>query len=125
MTNKSLYERLGGAKGIAALVDGIVDAHMAKPIIKARFLPYADKPDVVERVKKHTCDFLGSGTGGPETYAGRSMSDTHRGMNITEQEYAAVAEDILATLKKHKIDSQTRDEVMSIVGSLKSEIVGV
>ena len=59
MTNKSLYERLGGAKGIASLVDGIVEAHMANPIIQARFLPYADKPDVVERVKKHTCNFLG------------------------------------------------------------------
>ena len=46
-------------------------------------------------------------------------------MDITEQEYAAVAEDILATLKKHKIDSQARDEVLAIVESLKSEIVGV
>jgi hemoglobin len=125
MTTKSLYERLGGAKGIAALVDGIVEAHMANPVIQARFLPYRDKPDVVERVKKHTCDFLGSGSGGPEKYVGRSMRDTHQGMNITEAEYAAVAEDIHDTLKKHRIDRQTREDVLGIVQSLRNEIAGI
>lgn len=122
---KSLYERLGGARGIATLVNGIVEAHMDNPAIQARFLPYRDKPDVMARVRKHTCDFLGSGSGGPEKYDGRSMPDTHRGMKITEAEYAAVAEDIQATLKKHKIDRQSREEVSGIVQSLKDQIVGI
>lgn len=125
MESKPLYERLGGAKGIAALVDGIVEAHMGNPVIKARFMPYQDKPDVVAKVKKHTCDFLGSASGGPEKYAGRTMSDTHRGMNISGAEYDAVANDIRETLDKHKIDSQTRDEVMHMVESLRTEIVRI
>jgi hypothetical protein len=37
------------------------------------------------------------------------MADTHRGMNISEQEYAAVADDTLDALRKHKIDDQTRE----------------
>jgi hemoglobin len=122
---RTLYERLGGAKGIAALVDGIVEAHMVNPLIQARFLPYRDKPDVVEKVKRHTCDFLGAGSGGPEKYTGRSMVDTHRGMNISDAEYEAVADDIRLTLERHGIDAATRSEVMGIIQSLKGQVVGI
>jgi hemoglobin len=123
--SNSLYERLGGASGIAALVDDIVEAHMNNPLIKARFLPYREDPDTLAKVKRHTCNFFGAGSGGPEQYSGRSMRDTHRGMNISEQEYMAVVDDILDTLDKHKIDDQTRKDVLAIVYSLKDEILHV
>jgi hemoglobin len=123
--SNSLYERLGGASGIAALVDDIVEAHMNNPLIKARFLPYREDPDTLAKVKCHTCNFFGAGSGGPEQYSGRSMRDTHRGMNISEQEYMAVVDDILDTLDKHKIDDQTRKDVLAIVYSLKDEILHV
>jgi hemoglobin len=121
----SLYERLGGAAGIERLVDDIVEAHMNNPLIKARFLPYRDKPDHLATVKKHLRDFLGMGGGGPEQYRGRTMPETHRGMNISAQEYMAAMDDILAALDRHKIDEQTRKDVLAIAYSLKSEIIHV
>ena len=123
--NKSLYDRLGGASGIAKLVDDIVEAHMNNPVVKARFLPYRDKPEIMVKIKRNTRDFLGAGSGGPEQYAGRSMPDAHRGMNISEQEYMAVVDDILATLAKHRIDDETRKDVLAIAYSLKGEILHV
>jgi hemoglobin len=123
--NKTLYERLGGASGILKLVDDIVEAHMNNSLIKARFLPYRDDADTLAKVKQHTCDFLGAGSGGPEKYSGRSMPDAHRGMNISEQEYMAVVDDILNTLDKHKIDDQSRKDVLAIAYSLKKEIIHV
>jgi hemoglobin len=122
-SNSSLYERLDGARGIAALVDDVVEAHMANPLVRDRFLPYREKPDTLAKVKHHTCNFFGAGSGGPEQYSGRSMPDTHRGMNISEQEYLAVVDDILGTLDKHKIDEQTRKDVLAIVYSLKDQII--
>jgi hemoglobin len=53
------------------------------------------------------------------------MPDTHRGMNISAQEYMAAIDDILATLDKHKVDEQTRKDVLAIAYSLKGEIVHV
>ena len=121
----SLYARLGGARGIAALVDDIVDAHMQNPLIKARFLPYREQAETLAKVKRHTCDFFGAGSGGPEAYTGRSMRETHRGMNISEEEYAAVVEDIMTTLERHEIDEATRKEVLAITDSLRGDIVHV
>ena len=119
----TLYERLGGAAGIAKIVDDIVAAHLNNPVINARFLPYLDKPARVEEIKKHNRDFLGAGSGGPETYAGRSMLETHRGMNISEAEYMAVMDDIMRVLENNGIDEPARKEVLAITFGLKGEII--
>ena len=121
----SLYERLGGAKGIAALVDDIVEAHMANPVISARFLPYRAQPERLATVKQHTRTFLGAGSGGPEKYEGRDMRTAHRGMNVSAEEYMATVDDILATLEKHRIDDATRKDVLSIAWSLRGDIMRV
>lgn len=119
----TLYEQLGAATGIAKIVDGIVEAHLNNPTIKARFLPYLDKPDKVAEIKKNNCDFLGAGSGGPETYTGRSMLETHRGMNISEAEYMAVMDDIMSVLEKNGIEESARKEVLAITFGLKGEII--
>lgn len=125
MTTISLYERLGGERGIALLVDDIVEAHMQNPSIQARFLPYAEDPHHLEEVKGHLRDFLSAGGGGPHEYHGRSMPETHRGMNISEAEYMAAIDDILGVLDKHEIDPRTRQEMLGIAYSLKDEIMHV
>ena len=120
---KSLYERLGTADGISKLVDDIVDAHMTNPGIQTRYLPMKEDPERMERVKKYTRQFLGAGTGGPETYEGLDMPAAHRGMNISEAEFLHVIDDILASLDKNNIDAQSRNEVLAIAYSLKEQIV--
>lgn len=121
----TLYERLGGADGIASLVDDIVDAHLHNPVIQARYLPMKDDPEHFAQAKKHLRDFLGAGSGGPEQYSGRSMLDTHRGMNIDTAEYMAAMDDIQNTLAAHGVDEEARKEVLAITYSLKDEIVHV
>ena len=120
---KSLYERLGGAEGISALVDDIVENHIKNPGIKTRFLPMLDDPEKMSKAKKHTRQFLGMGTGGPEIYEGQDMPAAHRGMNISEAEYMHVLDDILNALDKNNIDQQSKNEVLAISYSLKDQIV--
>jgi hemoglobin len=121
----TLYERLGGAAGIRRIVDGAVAAHMENPLIGHRFQPYADRPERVEEIKQHTCDFFAAGSGGPDDYRGRSMTEAHRGMEIDEAEYDAAAEDILRTMASLNYDPETRIEVGAILQSLKPEITHV
>lgn len=124
MENRSLFERLGGSSGISALVDDIVALHMQNPAVSARFRPYLETEKLAV-TKKHLCTFLEAGSGGPAQYTGRSMLDTHRGMNVSETEYMAVLDDILAALRKRDIDDQTQKDVLAIAYSLKGEILHV
>ncbi|KAA0917451.1 group I truncated hemoglobin [Aquicoccus porphyridii] len=125
LSTVTLYERLGGAGGIRRIVDGAIDAHMRNPVIQHRFLPYEDRPEYVEEVKQHTCDFFAAGSDGPDRYRGRSMTETHRGMDISAREYEAAADDILTTMAQLGYDGDTRAEVGEILGSLKEEIIHV
>lgn len=124
-TSATLFERLGGAAGISAIVDSLVAAHLENPVIRARFLPYADSPERLQTIKSHVCTFLESGSGGPRAYTGRPMRETHRGMNINEAEFIATIDDILLTLRKHGVDAATQKDVLAIAYSLKDEIVHV
>lgn len=117
----SLYERLGELDGIKAIVDDAVDAHLASPIVGPRFAVIED----IEHAKQVAAEFFASGAGGPLQYTGRDMLTTHKGMNISEQEFIAVVDDILHALEKNGVDADTRNEVLVILYSLKGEIVRV
>ncbi len=119
--NASLYERLGGAQGIESIVDDVIARHLANPIIKTRFENIED----LEHAKKMAREFLSAGAGGPVRYTGRDMRTAHRGMNISEQEYLAVVDDIMGALAKHDIDEATRKDVLAILYALKGDIIRV
>jgi hemoglobin len=125
METKSLFARLGGSAGISKLVDAIVALHMENPTIQARFRPVLDTPDRLAVIKRHTCEFLEAGSGGPAQYTGLSMRDAHRGMNVSETEYMAVVDDIMAALRKNGMDEQTQKDVLAIAYSLKGDILHV
>jgi len=117
----TLYERLGGANGIARLVDDVMAAHLVNPIVKTRFENIKD----LDHAKKMAREFFGAGSGGPETYTGKDMLAAHKGMNISEQEYLAVMDDIVGAMNKHKLDEDTKKDVITILYSLKDSIIRV
>ncbi|MFW8637442.1 group I truncated hemoglobin [Cribrihabitans pelagius] len=119
----TLFERLGGAAGIRRIVDGAIAAHLCNPVIRERFVPYEDRPEYVEEVKQHTCDFFAAGAGGPDNYRGRSMAEAHRGMNINAAEYEAASDDILKTMSALNYDSTSCKTVREILRSLEKDIL--
>jgi hemoglobin len=121
----TLFQRLGGSSGINALVADIVALHMENPVIQARFRPYLETPEKMEITKKHLCAFLEAGSGGAAKYTGRTMRDTHRGMNISAAEYMAAVDDILTALRKRGVDDETQKDVLAIAYSLKGEILHI
>lgn len=120
---KSLFERLGGNEGITKIVDDVVEAHMNNPAINERFLPYKDQPERLALIKQHTIEFFSAGSGGLVTYTGKDMPTTHKGMNISPAEYMYVVDDILMVLDNHKIDEESKKDVLAILWSLKGMII--
>ena len=118
---RSLYERLGQKDGITLIVDDVMANHLANPVVRTRFENIKD----LDHARRMAAEFFCAGCGGPDPYTGRDMLATHRGMNISEQEYMAVIDDILGALGKHGIDQATQNEVVAILYSLKNEIIRV
>ncbi len=120
-TRPSLYQRLGRKDGISRIVHDVIAAHLANPLVKARFESIED----LDHAHSVATEFFCAGCGGPEAYSGRDMMSTHRGMNISEQEYMAVMDDILGALRKNDIDDPTRGEVVAVLYSMKDQIIRV
>jgi hemoglobin len=53
------------------------------------------------------------------------MRDTHAGMNISEQEFVAVVDDIVAAMEKVGVGPEERNEVIAILFSLKGDIIRI
>ena len=53
------------------------------------------------------------------------MKEAHAGMKVTKGEFNALDDDLVATLNQFKVPSPEQDELLAILGPLKSDIVEV
>jgi hemoglobin len=120
----TLYDRLGGVYNIATVVDDLIDRLMTDPRLNAN-------PRVNEahhRVSPPGFKFLLTemvceAAGGPQTYSGRTMGDSHRHLMITDEEWLAFLDDLQTTLDKFEVPQPEQDELKAIVESTKEAIV--
>jgi hemoglobin len=117
---RSLYERLGGKSAITAVVDTFVARVAADTRINKKFAR-----SNIPRVKTELVDQICSQTGGPCTYAGRTMKEAHRNMKVTEGEFNALVEDLVAALNQFNVPKREQDELLAALGSMKGDIVEV
>jgi len=121
---RSLYDRLGGVYAIAVVVDDFLDRVVDDPVLNAnpRIKEARDrvpKAGLKYRVTELVCQV----TGGPCTYTGRSMKDSHAHLNITEKEWQALLHDFRQSLEKFKVPEKEQQELIAIVESTKKDIV--
>jgi hemoglobin len=115
-----LYERLGGLDAITAVVDSFAVRCAADGRINPKFA----RTDI-PRLKKMLVDQICEATGGPCTYTGRSMRETHDGMAVTAGEFDALVEDLSATLDEFDVPVAEQAELLGLLGPLRGDIVEV
>lgn len=114
----SLYDRLGGKPAITAVVDQFVANVAADSRINARFAT-TDIP----KLKGHLVDQVCGATEGPCTYNGRDMKPTHAGMRITNDEFNALVQDLVAALDKFNVPLKETNELLALLAPMKKDIV--
>ena|SRR5689334_10660526 len=113
----SLYERLGGLDAITA----VLDAFVARCAGDDRINPKFERTDI-PRLKKMLVDQVCEAAGGPCTYTGRDMKQTHDGMGVTAGEFDALVEDLVATLRDFDVPQSEQDELLA---PMRADIVEV
>ena len=116
----SLYDRLRGKDAITAVIDDFVANVAADKRINARFAK-TNIPHLKQMLVEQVCQ----ATGGPCTYTGKSMRDAHKGMKITEADFNALVEDLTKSLDKFKVADKEKTELLTALGGMKGDIVGV
>jgi hemoglobin len=118
---KTLYARLGGYDAIAAVAENLVSRLRADERL-GRFWAHRGE-DGIARELQLLIDFLCHCAGGPMYYTGRDMKTSHKGMRITEADWAAMMLHLNATLDHFQVPNAEREAVVGFVESTKAEIV--
>jgi hemoglobin len=135
MTDASLYERVGGAFAIAAVVDHFSEAVVRNPIVGQS----SENPALREW---HTnslgrlpglkfmrtlwvCDVAG----GPQRYAATKpggtplgLEEAHRELKISPAEFDEVAAELGRTLDHFKVPEREKQEVLAAFAAHKGEV---
>ena len=121
MGQKTLYERLGGYDAINAVVNDLLPRLQADAQL-GRFWQNRGE-DGVKREKQLLIDFLCACAGGPLYYTGRDMKTSHKGMKISERDWAAFWGHLQATLEAFRVPQAEQDQVLTFIHSTKADIV--
>ena len=121
--SQSLFERIGGE----AAVDAAVDLFYRKVLADHRLNQYFDSVDMNGQRQKQKA-FLTMAFGGPNNYSGKDLRSAHAqlvkdGMN--EFHFGAVAEHLQETLKELGVSGDLINEVMTIAGSTKADVLSM
>jgi hemoglobin len=116
--SKSLYDRLGQLPAITAVVEEFVTRTTTDPRIKDRFF----NTDATQ-LKKLLVEFVCMATGGPCKYTGRDMATSHAGMEVVDDEFTALVENLVGALDKFKVPEKEKGELIGALGPLKPQIV--
>jgi hemoglobin len=135
MPESSLYERLGGAFAIAAVVDHFSDAIVQNPVVGRN----SENPELREWHTNNlerlpglkfmrtlwVCDVAG----GPQQYAATKpgstalgLEEAHRELKISPAEFDEVAAELGRTLDFFKVPEREKEEVLAAFAAHKGEV---
>jgi hemoglobin len=121
---KPLYDRLGGVGPISVVVDEFIDRLMVDDVLNANPAIKAARARVpAPYLKFHVTSMVCQATGGPCKYAGRGMKESHAHLHITDKEWDEMAKVFKAVLDKNKVPAKEQQELFTIVGTTKADIV--
>ena len=135
MTDTSLYERLGGAFAIAAVVDHFSDAIVKNPIVGQT----SENPALREWHTKDLARLPGLKfmrtlwvceiAGGPQGYAATQpgsttlgLEEAHRELRISPAEFDEVAAELGRTLDVFSVPEPEKAEVLAAFAAHKGEV---
>jgi hemoglobin len=135
MPESSLYERLGGAFAIAAVVDHFSEAIIKNPVVgqtsenPALREWHTNNLDRLPGLKFMRTLWVCDVAGGPQEYAATKpgstqlgLEEAHRELKISPAEFDEVAAELARTLDFFKIPEREKGEVLAAFAAHKGEV---
>ena len=113
-----LFETFGGREGLVAIMDDVMPRWVENPRTRPFFAP-SDQERIKALLVEQFCVILN----GPCTYTGRTMAEAHRGMNVDEGAFYALAEELQKTLNAKKIPFRAQNRLISSLAAMSRDII--
>jgi hemoglobin len=113
-----LFAEMGGKAGLDRLVDASVDIYLADPRIKMHFAETN-----LERLRAQFKDQFCQVAGGPCEYKGHGMAEAHKGLKLTNYDFAAVVEDLQMAMDRLAIPFAVQNRFLARLAPMKPDVV--
>lgn len=124
MTEKSLYERVGGVNAIAMVVDRFSDEIVKNPKLNVNpALRAWNQTGQLAGLKFMRTLWVSQAAGGPFTYTGKDMGPAHKDLHITAAEFDEVGAEIGRSLDHFKVPEREKQEVLAAIVARKGDVV--
>jgi hemoglobin len=114
----SLYDRLGGESGVAAIADSLIDRVASDPKLGQSF-----KDTNLKHIKTMLAEQICDLSGGPCRYSGDSMKESHAGHHISEAEFYGMVADLRDILRERRVSIGATNELLRLLAPMKRDVV--
>lgn len=115
----TIYDEIGGAPAVAAVVDVFYEKLLVDPSVRHYF---AGKD--LARLKAHQRSLVTVALGGmSETYTGRLMGPAHAGLDITDEAFDTILSHLDDSLTGAGVSATTVAKVLAILEPLRPDVV--
>lgn len=114
----TLYDRLGGSVGVAAIANTLIDRVVADPLTGPSF-----EDSKLDRIKKLLAEQICDLAGGPCHYSGDPMKEVHAGHHISEAMFYVMVTDLRDIMNERHIDLRSRNELLRLLAPMKHDVV--
>lgn len=114
----SLYRDLGEQAGITRIVEGMLLNIAADPRIVRHF----EKIDVV-RLRDKLVEQICVEAGGPCTYTGDSMEESHKGQHLTPSDFNALVENLQDAMSAEGIAIPAQNRLLARLAPMRAQVI--
>lgn len=116
--DRSTYAALGGSDGVEGIVDGLLERIVDDDRINQQFA----NTDIV-RLRSKLIEQLCVEAGGPCTYTGLPMPETHAGRHITDAQFNALVEDLIAAMTARGVPVGAQNRLLRRLAPMHRDVV--
>ena len=114
----SLYRDLGEQAGITHIVEGMLLNIAADPRIVRHF----ENIDIV-RLRDKLVEQICVEAGGPCTYTGDSMEESHKGQHLTPSDFNALVENLQDAMSAQGVNMPAQNRLLARLAPMRAQII--
>ncbi|MFY2765175.1 group I truncated hemoglobin [Arenimonas sp. MALMAid1274] len=115
---QTLYQQFGERAGIEALVEELLVRVLEDPRINEGFAE-VDLVNLNDRLVEQICVEVG----GPCTYTGKTMAESHATLAVTEADFNALVEDLVDAMDARGIPRRAQNRLLVRLAPMHRDIV--
>ena len=114
-----LMADFGGKPGLVKVVDDLMINLLAEPKTKESFIN-TDQKRIKSMLVDQFCEVLGGGC----KYTGKTMAQSHSGLDIKRGEFNSLVESLRTAMDKNNVPTRAQNKLLALLAPMHRDIVG-